>query len=232
MNPEDTAKLQDQIQYHFKDQVLLSTALTHRSSLNEQGIKQSNERLEFLGDAVLELIITNYLFHERPADPEGVLTAARSAIVKTESLANVAKSINLGNYLHMSKGEVMSGGRENNATLENTVEALIGAIFKDGGLPAAAAFVDQHIIPHAKEILAKNQLKDPKSMLQERVQGPGLVSPNYQVVTQTGPDHDKTFEVSVSVNNKELGRGKGKSKQEAEQQAAQQAINSYPPAGK
>ncbi len=224
MNPQDINLLQDKIQYHFKDQDLLSLALTHRSSLNEQGIKESNERLEFLGDAVLELLITNYLFNERPNDPEGLLTAARSAVVKTESLANVAKSIDLGSYLHMSKGEAMSGGRENNSTLENTVEALIGAIFKDGGLPAAAAFVNLSIIPLAKEILSKNQLKDPKSLLQERVQSQGLVSPNYQVVTQTGPDHDKTFEVSVSVDNKELGRGTGKSKQEAEQQAAQQAL--------
>ena len=225
MNPEEIAKLQSKIDYQFKDESLLTTALTHRSSLNEQGIKQSNERLEFLGDAVLELIITNYLFTERPADPEGILTSARSAIVKTESLASVAKRIDLGSYIRMSKGEAMTGGRENNATLENTVEALIGAIFRDGGIVAAQYFIDTQIIPQAKEILAKNQLKDPKSLLQERVQSKGLVSPNYQVTAETGPDHDKTFEVTVSVDSKPLGSGRGKSKQEAEQQAAQQALN-------
>lgn len=225
MNPVDIKELQNQIAYQFNDPELLQTALTHRSSLNEQGIKLSNERLEFLGDAVLELVITDFLYHARPNDPEGILTAGRSAIVKTESLAAIARNINLGQYLRMSKGETMTGGRENNAILENSLEALIGAIYKDGGLDKAHDFIYAFIIPHAKNILTKNQLKDPKSLLQEKVQSQGLTSPNYQVVTETGPDHDKTFEVAVSINGQESGRGKGKSKQEAEQQAAQKALN-------
>ncbi|MBI1872160.1 ribonuclease III [Candidatus Collierbacteria bacterium] len=217
--------LEHKINYQFGNKELLKTALTHRSSLNEQGIKESNERLEFLGDAVLELVITNFLYHERPNDPEGVLTSARSVIVRTDSLAAVAKSIDLGSFIKMSRGEAMTGGRENNAILENTVEALIGAIYQDGGLEKAKKFIEESIIPQAREILSRGELKDPKSLLQERVQARGLVSPNYRVVKESGPDHDKIFEVSVEVNNKEVGRGEGKSKQEAEQRAAQKALD-------
>lgn len=225
MDHQNLNDLQSKINYSFTDIELLKTALTHRSSLNEQGVKQSNERLEFLGDAVLELIITSFLYHERPNDPEGVLTSARSVVVRTDSLAAIARSIDLGSFIKMSKGEAMTGGRENNAILENTVEALIGAIYKDGGLEKAKEFIEKSIIPKARETLSRGELKDPKSLLQERVQGRGLSSPNYKVVKESGPDHDKIFEVSVEVNNKEVGRGEGKSKQEAEQRAAQKALD-------
>jgi len=223
MNPSNHDDLQKRIDYIFRDQAILVTSLTHRSSLNERGIKESNERLEFLGDAVLELVITNFLYESRPDDPEGFLTAARSAVVRTESLSRVAKLIGLGEELHMSKGEAMGGGRENPSLLENSLEALIGAIFKDGGLEHAAHFIAKFIIPQAKEILTQNELKDPKSLYQEKIQSQGLVSPVYKVVSQEGPDHEKIFEVAVFVNDLETGRGKGRSKQEAEQQAAKKA---------
>ena len=224
MNPPDLTTLQKKLNYDFSDPALLETALTHRSSLNEQGVKESNERLEFLGDAVLEMIITNYLYQEKPHESEGFLTAARSAVVRTESLAEIAKSIDLGTFLRMSKGEAMGGGRENPSILENTVEALIGAIFKDGGLTKASDFIHRFIVPSAQKILTKNELKDAKSLYQEKIQSLGLVSPAYKVSSEEGPDHNKIFEVAVFVDNKETGRGKGKSKQEAEQQAAQKAL--------
>lgn len=224
MNPPDLTALQKSLHYEFRDPALLATALTHRSSLNEQGVKESNERLEFLGDAVLELVITNYLYQARPDEPEGFLTAARSAVVRTESLAEIARSINLGSFLRMSKGEAMGGGRENPSTLENTIEALIGAIFKDGGLEEASDFIYRFIVPQAQIILTKKELKDAKSLYQEKIQSQGLFSPQYKVISQTGPDHNKTFEVAVFVDSQETGRGRGKSKQEAEQLAAQKAL--------
>lgn len=223
MSP-DLQELQTAIGYQFKDESLLATALTHRSSLNEPGIKESNERLEFLGDAVLELIITNFLFHTRPADPEGFLTAARSAIVRTESLSQLAQTIKLGQFLKMSRGEAASGGRENPSLLEDAFEALTGAIYQDGGFAAATAFLERHLFPYAQLVLDKNQLKDPKSLLQEKVQAKGLPSPVYQVNSETGPDHQKTFQVEVMINGKSAGLGSGKSKQEAEQEAASAAL--------
>jgi len=226
MNPNNPTVFQSRIGYSFKNQALLTTALTHRSSLNEQGVKESNERLEFLGDAVLELFITNFLYENRPNDPEGFLTAARSAIVRTESLSKVAVDIQLGEELHMSKGEAMGGGRENPSLLENSLEALIGAIFKDGGFEHAGHFIAKFILPKAKEILSQKELKDPKSLYQEKIQSRGLISPVYKVISEQGPDHSKTFEVAVHVEDKETGRGKGRSKQEAEQQAAQKALES------
>lgn len=226
MNPSNHTDFQERIGYFFKEPGLLLTALTHRSSLNEQGVKESNERLEFLGDAVLELFITNFLYENRPNDPEGFLTAARSAIVRTESLSKVARDIRLGDELRMSKGEAMGGGRENPSLLENSLEALIGAIFKDGGYEIAGHFIAKFIIPKAKEVLTQKELKDPKSLYQEKIQSQRLVSPAYKVISEEGPDHSKTFEVAVYVNELETGRGRGRSKQEAEQQAAQKALES------
>lgn len=222
---DNLKQLQTNIGYTFQNQELLRVALTHRSSLNEQGVKESNERLEFLGDAVLELVVTDFLYHKRPVDSEGFLTAARSAIVRTETLSQVARDLEIGSFLHMSKGEAMGGGRENSSLLENTIEALIGAIYKDSGLTQAQVFIEKHILPKAEAILAKSELKDPKSLYQEKIQAQNLASPVYKVVAQEGPDHNKIFEVAVFVDNRETGRGKGKSKQEAEQQAAQKALD-------
>jgi len=219
------SKLQETVGYQFKDSAILTTALTHRSSLNEPEVKESNERLEFLGDAVLELLVTNFLFHQKPNDPEGVLTSARSAIVRTESLAKIAKSINLGSYLKMSRGEAASGGRENPSILEDAFESLTGAIYEDGGLSEAGAFIERTLFPFAHEILSKGDLKDAKSRLQEKVQAKGLISPVYKVISEEGPDHNKIFTVTVLIDSKPLGQGSGRSKQEAEQSAAQKALD-------
>lgn len=221
MNPH---LLESTISYTFSDKSLLTTALTHRSFLNESNSAASNERLEFLGDAVLELIVSDYLYRVRPDEPEGVLTAARSAIVRTESLADIAGSINLGSYLLMSKGEEKSGGRSNQSLLADATESLIGAIFLDGGYQHALNFFTRHLLPKAEVILKQNLLKDPKSLLQEKIQDRGFSSPVYKTLSQTGPDHDRVFTVGVFNQNHLLATGTGKSKQSAQQSAAENAI--------
>ena len=223
MNPNLTT-LQSILQYQFKDDSLLTTALTHRSSLNEHKGSISNERLEFLGDAVLELIISEFLYIEKPTEPEGILTANRSSIVRTESLAQIAQNLKLGEYLIMSRGEENTGGRKNISLLANTTEAIIGAVYLDGGFTNAKSFIENHLIDHARKILATEPLKDNKGLLQELVQKQGFQSPIYKEILAIGPDHDKTFTVEVMVNNKPLSRGTGKTKQEAEQSAAQKAL--------
>ncbi len=224
MTSPDLETLQNTINYHFKDGDLLDVALTHRSRLNEPNIKESYERLEFLGDAVLEMLISNYLFKTHPDKQEGFLTAARSATVRTESLSNLARSINLGNFIKMSKGEESTGGRNNLSTLEDVVESLIGAIYLDGGLDQAQAFFDRFLAPIADNAVQEDRLKDPKSMLQEAVQSKSLATPLYTTVKEIGPDHDKTFESAVNIDGKQVATGIGKSKQEAEQKAAQKAL--------
>ena len=218
-------QLQSSLGHHYQDIQLLKTALSHRSYLNESNQSVSNERLEFLGDAVLELVISEYLYLQKPDEPEGTLTAARSAIVRTESLAKVATQLNLGEYLFMSKGEEKSGGRHNISLLANTTEAIIGSIYLDGGLQSAQDFIHRHILPLAENILDSDNLKDPKSLLQEKVQELGFTSPVYTTDSETGPDHNKTFTVTVSVNHQPLATGKGKNKQAAQQDAARQALN-------
>ena len=224
MHNPNLNELQDILGYQFKDQNILSTALTHRSKLNEAGTTQSYERLEFLGDAVLEMLISSYFFTKCPDKMEGYLTSARSATVRTESLAQIARQIKLGQFIFMSKGEEQTGGRNNSSTLEDVVESIIGALFSDGGIAAAEGFFERFVVPMALNVLSQDNLKDAKSNLQEKVQSHGLQSPIYQTVKETGPDHDKIFDVSVFINGKELATGTGKNKQEAEQQAAQKAL--------
>lgn len=224
MNPLDSLKLQEHLGYIFQNPELLATALTHRSTLNDPSVKDCYERLEFLGDAILEMLISSYLYNKYPDKMEGYLTAARSAIVRTETLAQIAKTINLGEYVRMSKGEEATGGRNNPSTLEDVVESLMGALYLDGGLEAAKSFFERYIIPVSETIVSENRLKDPKSSLQEAVQAKNLPSPVYQVVKEIGPDHDKTFETVVIINNQSIASGIGKSKQESEQKAAQKAL--------
>ncbi len=215
----------------FSNPDLLETALTHRSALNEPSSgtssKVSNERLEFLGDAVLELIATRFLFDHLPQDPEGKLTNYRSALVRTETLAEVAAELGLGDKLYMSKGEEATGGRSNPSLLADTTEAIIGAIYLDQGFKVAEEFVQEHIIPKFKTIKANRLYKDAKSLLQETVQAQGLPTPTYRVVKAEGPDHDKTFTVQVVVSGKVYGRGIGPSKQAAQQQAARLALEKF-----
>lgn len=216
--------LQKNLGYQFKNIDLLKTALTHRSSLNEPGITQSYERLEYLGDAILEMLITDYLFHTYKQADEGYLTTARSVIVRTKSLSSLALKLGLPQYLYMSKGEEAGGGKKNFSILEDSLESLIGALYLDGGLEAAKQFFTDQLIPHAQKLLKNSQLKDSKSLLQEKVQSQGLNSPIYKIIKESGPDHQKKFTIAVFIKNKRIALGNGKNKQEAEQQAAQQAL--------
>lgn len=224
MTSKSLKQLQELLGYTFKNESLLNTALTHRSCLNEPGVTESYERLEFLGDAVLEMIISVYLFNKYPSKMEGYLTAARSATVRTESLSKISKDHGFDTYINMSKGEEQTGGRNNPSILEDVIESLMGAIFMDGGLEAANHFFTKFILPNAEEIINEDQLKDAKSILQEKVQSKGYTSPIYKTIKELGPDHEKTFEVVVLVGEKEITTGSGKSKQEAEQNAAKLAI--------
>lgn len=224
MTKPNLNSLQEILGYRFKNEKLLETALTHRSCLNQSGVTESYERLEFLGDAILEMMISVYLFNKYPDKMEGYLTAARSAIVRTESLSEVSKQNHLNEFIKMSKGEEATGGRDNSSILEDVIESLIGSLYIDGGLDASEAFFKKFILPNAKDIIALNQLKDPKSLLQEKVQSKGFSSPVYTTLSETGLDHNKTFEVAVIVENKQLATGTGRNKQEAEQKAAQKAL--------
>ena len=204
---------------------VFKTAFTHRSFLNEAGgAIQSNERLEFLGDAVLSFITSSYLYNLRPQDAEGDLTNLRSYIVKTTSLAKAAKKLELGEYLKLSKGEEQTGGRNNPQLLANTFEALLGAIYYEFGLEKAQQFVQEELIPLFEEEVRSGPPKDAKSLLQEVIQNKFKQSPRYKVLQTTGPDHAKQFRVGVFVQNNLLGEGVGLSKQVAEEEAAAKAL--------
>lgn len=213
----------------FKNQKLLNRALTHRSALNEKNSSDetSNERLEFLGDAVLELATTEFLFHTYPKEAEGILTAYRSSLVKTESLAETALELGLGEQLHMSKGEEATGGRENVGILADTMEAYLGALYLDQGIEAVTELLTVILFPKITDIIKNKLYKDAKSYLQEVVQALGFETPTYEVLTEVGPDHDKEFTVAVSVGDKIVGRGSGRSKQSAQQAAAREALKKY-----
>jgi ribonuclease-3 len=207
------------IKLPIKNQQLKKEALTHRSYLNEHSdTKVHNERLEFLGDAVLELIVTRFLFDNFPHQPEGWLTALRAALVKTTTLSQVAQKLDLGTQLRLSRGEEQGGGRQNLTLLANTFEAVVGAIYLDSGLSTAQEFISTHLLTPAQidRILTHKLFKDFKSLLQETVQAQGQPTPTYKLLGQSGPDHNKLFTVAVLVADKTLGQGTGKSKQEAQ----------------
>lgn len=204
---------------------LYKIAFTHRSFLNESSEKQeSNERLEFLGDAVLSMIISKILYELRPADTEGALTNLRSYLVRTTSLAKAAKKLDLGSLLYLSKGEELSGGRENIQLLANTYEALLGAIFLDQGLDKAKVFIEETLLNLFSEEIKKGPPKDSKSLLQEILQEKHKKSPLYRILKTVGPDHARVFTVGVFLQNEKLGEGEGSSKQLAEELAASQAL--------
>lgn len=209
----------------YKNTELLEQAFLHRSYLNEVRTNlQSNERLEFLGDSVLSLVISNYLYDLRSTDTEGDLTNLRAHIVKTKSLYKAAKKLNLGKYLSLSKGEELSGGRNNPQLLANTYEAFIGSLFLDQGLETAKKVIDKTLLPFFEKELKLGPPKDAKSSLQEIIQQKFKESPYYKILETKGPDHAKQFIVGVYVNKKEYGRGTGPSKQEAEEFAAKEAL--------
>ncbi len=220
--------IEDILGVGFDSAELIKRAFIHRSYINEHpkaGLEH-NERLEFLGDAVLELVVTDHLYRNY-TNPEGELTSWRSALVKTESLAEVADRLALGQYLLMSHGEVKSGGRSRTALLANLIEAIIGAIYLDQGYDAAARFIQTQLIAGLPKILASGAYIDAKSKFQEVAQERDGITPHYEVMSEEGPDHDKIFTVGVFLGKKELGRGNGASKQAGQQAAAADALSRY-----
>ncbi len=221
----ETRDLQKKLGVEFENPDLLVSSLTHRSYLNENRNfhLSHNERLEFLGDAVLELIATRYLYDNYP-HPEGELTNFRSALVNYRMLSEIARRLNLEQYLLMSKGEAKDTGRARQVILANAIEAVIGAIYLDRGYEVAKDFVCREIIVELPNIINKGAYLDPKSKLQEIVQDKQGVTPGYSVISESGPDHDKVFLVGVYLGKHKVGEGKGPSKQEAEVAAAENAL--------
>lgn len=221
--------LQKEIGVIFTDGKLLKQAFVHRSYLNEsKEFRESNERLEFLGDAVLSFVTSQYLYRTYPQFPEGILTNIRSTLVKTKSLSEAAGSLGLGELLLLSHGEESSGGRRNESLLADCFEALLGAIYLDKGVEDAKTFLQKVLLQKSEEIVRTKSYVDFKSLLQELVQEHTKTSPTYRVVKSEGPDHNKVFWVEVLSEDTVLGSGEGKSKQEAEQQAARSALEKYP----
>lgn len=211
--------------YRFSDPGLLETALTHSSYVNETGgqYRCNNERLEFLGDAVLDAVISEYLYHRYEENEEGFLTKERASIVCEGSLASCGMKIDLGAFLILGKGEDHNGGRRRQSMIADAVEALIGAVFLDGGWEAARSFALRLLSDVIRQASGGNLAKDYKSLIQEKCQSEGEAELYYTVTKEEGPDHDKTFYVELTINGTFAGKGSGKSKKEAEQRAAQAA---------
>lgn len=215
--------LEKNIGVRFRDKDLLAQALTHRSAAREARLRGHNERFEFLGDAVLELVSTEFLF-TMGNKSEGEMTNLRSALVNRENLASVAREIKIGEFLFMSRGEERSGGRDKDSTLANALEALIGAIYLDQGFSKAQDFCCDFILTRLQGLLAKGTVRDEKSLFQEKAQEIAGVTPHYDVVEEEGPDHEKMFTCAVFIGDEEVARGSGNSKQKAEQAAAKKAM--------
>ncbi|EKD62651.1 MAG: hypothetical protein ACD_52C00102G0008 [uncultured bacterium] len=214
----------EEVKTSFSNKLLFETAMTHRSWLNENGkSRASNERLEFLGDAILEFAVSAFLYDLLPDKEEGFLTAIRANLVNTVNLASIANKLKLGTELYLSRGEEAGGGRENTSLLADTVEALIGALYLDQGLDAARKFIKDVLLFDIDEKLSQ-PLKDAKSALQEAVQARGLSAPIYEVIEESGPDHNKQFTVSVLIAGEVVATGSGTSKSHAQQQAATAAL--------
>jgi len=223
---DDLAALQKVLGVTFKDTTLLLMAVTHRSYLNEhrEATWEHNERLEFLGDAVLELVVTDFLFSTYRDKPEGELTAIRAALVNTNSLAAASERLGVNKYLLMSKGESKDEGRARQYILANVFESCVGAMYLDQGYDVARDFIAARLFANTEDIIEKRLWQDAKSRFQELSQEHASITPTYETVSQTGPDHDRVFTVGVYLRNEKVAEGKGRSKQEAEQQAAQAAI--------
>jgi ribonuclease-3 len=219
-------QFEDKLGLKFNDISLLERAFIHRSYLNEHpglGLEH-NERLEFLGDAVLELVVTDHLYRQY-SNPEGDLTNWRSALVKTESLAAIAEQLQIAQYFKLSRGEAKGNARSHALISANAVEAVIGSIYLDQGYDAAKDFIGKYVISRLAEILKTGAWMDPKSKFQETAQEQFGLTPNYRVIEESGPDHDKVFSIGVYVGDKLYGKGSGSSKQAAQQVAAQAALN-------
>ena len=223
--PSPYAILEDKLDYVFRDASLVETALTHRSWMNEtqDTLRTDNERLEFLGDAVLALVSSDLLMRRFPEQPEGELSKARAAIVNEAGLARIADTLTLGQWIFLGRGEEQAGGRLKRSLLANAFEALVGAVYLDGGFAAAYRVAGQLIEPSLADVPAEAN-KDFKSRLQELAQAKLQMAPSYTVLSERGPDHAKTFEVAILIGDKEYGRAFGRSKKEAQQNAAEQAL--------
>lgn len=209
----------------FKNSQYLKQALVHRSYLNESNeFSQSNERLEFLGDSILQVLTSTYLYHRFPDYAEGQLTNLRSMIVRTTSLAQLARELDLGKDLQMSRGEKDSGGQDNESLLADTAEAIIGALYLDSGFEAVDTFLKTVLYSKVDRILEENKVFDYKSMVQEFTQKEFKQSPIYSVLKTSGPDHNRVFTIGLYLADKLIARGQGKSKQTAQQEAAKEAL--------
>ena len=218
----------EKLGFEFRDIQLLITALTHRSYVNEhrKSVSEHNERLEFLGDAVLELVVTDFLF-KNYNEQEGILTSWRASLVRTESIGESGAKLGYEPLVRMSRGEKQGGERARQQILANAFEAVTGAIYLERGYDDAADFIKKHIISKLDNILESGSWRDAKSHLQEVSQRTDNQTPQYRVIDETGPDHDKIFTLGVYVGNKLMGTGKGPSKQVAQQQAARAALDEY-----
>ena len=216
-------ELQDKIGYEFKQEKLLRQALTHSSFANEKHLRKhsDNERLEFLGDAVLEIVSSDFLYKAYPDKSEGDLTKLRASLVCEPTLAICTREMELGKYLFLGKGENLTGGRNRNSILSDALEAVIGAIYLDGGFTSAKEFIHRFILTDLED---KKLFYDSKTILQEIVQANMTGNVSYELIDEQGPDHNKIFEVEARIGGKAWGRGKGSSKKSAEQQAAYEAI--------
>jgi ribonuclease III len=220
---ESASDLSRRLNLPFSNLSLLTRALTHRSYVNENpNSSEDNERLEFLGDAVLDFIVGAWVYNRFPEMPEGDLTKMRSAIVRNDQLAVFARHLKLGNALRLGHGEFVTGGSQRDGLLGSTFEALIGALYLDAGLKAVETFVDPLLEEVRESTLTK--IHDPKSLLQEWAQAQKMSAPRYRTVTMTGPDHAKEFEVEVVIDERVVGAGRGSSKQTAQQAAASDAM--------
>ncbi len=222
----DFSILEQRLGTTFIKQELLIEALTHRSYLNEhrEYAGSHNERLEFLGDAVLELAVTSFLFEKFPTKAEGDLTVYRAALVNTSSLSESAQALGISEFLLLSKGESRDTGRARAAILENTFEAIIGAIYLDAGYTSAEEFITRTIYGKIDDVIAQRSYQDAKSRFQEMAQEKRNTTPSYQTISEIGPDHAKVFTIGVFLGDKEIARGDGESKQEAEQKAARAGL--------
>lgn len=225
----DLTQFQNSIDFIFSDPKLLEQSLIHRSSLNEHKDKffSSNERLEFLGDAVIELWVSRYIYQNFPQLAEGDLTNLRSLIVRTETLAEIAKIIGLDQVIYLSKGEESHLGRQNISILADAFESLVGAIYLDSGIDSSDKFLNRFITPKITQLSAKSLYKDPKSYFQELSQNKEGITPKYVTISETGPDHQKIFTVGLFLNDRQISLGTGASKQKAEEDAALNATKLY-----
>lgn len=222
----DLAKFEDKIQIKFNDKNLLKQAFLHRSYLNEHkdlGLDH-NERLEFLGDAVVEIAVTDFLYHKFVATPEGELTAYRAALVNANTMAEVASKLEMNDFMYLSKGEAKDVGRARQIILANAFEAIVGAIYLDQGYEIARKFIVDNLLPIIDQIVSEKLWQDAKSFFQEKAQEITGVTPNYKILSEAGPDHNKRFTVGLFLDEEQIATGEGHSKQEAEQEAARKGL--------